>query len=240
MIQSGHKAKDPVVEMRKKLRAEQSRKRKRDADEGIADMGMSEEEEEEGEEEGDDVAADDASDDVAIAGGNALEDVAVAGAKKKPERQEEYLNPSRVHAQLSRLFENDQDILAAVYGHVRRKPGDPALTPDMFFMKDILVPPNRYRPEARTGSDEIAEAQENTSATLWPTSSANSAASKKGISGSGRGPTATSRTHGPNCRMPSTHLSTETGTQFKALLARGIRMVSSRSWRRRRVCSGST
>ncbi|KAH9827522.1 DNA-directed RNA polymerase I subunit rpa1-like [Teratosphaeria destructans] len=155
MIQSGHRAKDPVVEMRRKARAERSRKRKRDADEGIADMGVSDEEE------GDDVNMDDESE-VEIAGGDVEEDAAVEGTKSAADPKEEYLNPSRVYAYLAQLFERDQEVLAAVYGHVRRKPTDPALTPDMFFVRDVLVPPNRYRPEARTGNDEIAEAQENT------------------------------------------------------------------------------
>jgi len=158
MIQSGHKARDPVVEMRKKLRVERSRKRKRDADEAIADMDMSEEEDA-----GQDAESEEESDgEPEVAGGNVLEDVVAEGKQPRAEKQEEYLNPSRVHAQLTLLFERDQDILAAVYGHVRRRLTDAALTPDMFFMKDILVPPNRYRPEARTGNNEIAEAQENT------------------------------------------------------------------------------
>ncbi|KXL42422.1 MAG: hypothetical protein FE78DRAFT_154425 [Acidomyces sp. 'richmondensis'] len=158
MIQSGHKARDPVIEMRKKLRIERSLKRKRDADEAIADMDVSEEDRAD-----EDVGSEDESEaEPEIAGGDLLEDAAVEGKRPRAEKQEEYLNPSRVHAQLTQLFERDQDILAAVYGHVRKRVTDPALTPDMFFMKDILVPPNRYRPEARTGNDEIAEAQENT------------------------------------------------------------------------------
>ncbi|KAG7110723.1 DNA-directed RNA polymerase I subunit rpa1 like protein [Verticillium longisporum] len=32
---------------------------------------------------------------------------------------------------------------------------------DMFFLQTLLVPPNRFRPEARTGDSEISEAQQN-------------------------------------------------------------------------------
>jgi DNA-directed RNA polymerase I subunit RPA1 len=35
------------------------------------------------------------------------------------------------------------------------------ISADMFFLHALLVPPNKYRPEAKTGNDEIAEAQEN-------------------------------------------------------------------------------
>ncbi|KAK5124424.1 hypothetical protein LTR85_001641 [Meristemomyces frigidus] len=155
MIQSGHKARDPMVELRKKQKAEKSRKRKRDADEAIADMDVSEEE-------GEDVEMEDESEgEVLIAGGNVVEDAAGETTTKQAKQQEEYLNPSRVHAQLAQLFEREQDILSAVYGHIKQKDSI-SLTPDMFFMKDILIPPNRYRPEARTGGDDsIAEAQEN-------------------------------------------------------------------------------
>ncbi|EMC95705.1 hypothetical protein BAUCODRAFT_34468 [Baudoinia panamericana UAMH 10762] len=171
MIQSGHRAKDPIVELRKKQQAELSRKRKREAekekDEGIADMDGSEEGEEEGE--GDDVNMDDgvesSEEEVRIAGGDIIGSATEAGTRTRKSQtpSEEYLNPSRVHAHLSQLFEREQEVLAAVYGHKRseRRGGKP-LTPDMFFLRTILVPPNRYRPEARTGSDEIAEAQENT------------------------------------------------------------------------------
>lgn len=153
MIQSGHKAKDPMVEMRKKQKAEKSRKRKRDADEAIADMDVSDDVDMEDESEGEG--------EVLIAGGdNVIDEGAAETTTKKAKEQEEYLNPARVHAQLCQLFEREQDILSAVYGHTQE--AFTSLTPDMFFMKDILIPPNRYRPEARTGGDDsIAEAQDN-------------------------------------------------------------------------------
>ncbi|KAK0268383.1 hypothetical protein LTR35_015543 [Friedmanniomyces endolithicus] len=166
MIQSGHKAKDPVVEWQKRVQAEKARKEKREAekDEGIADMSGSADEEEEGE--GDDVNMDgeaESEEDVQIAGGDILDSAteAVRSKAKKEGEHEEYLNPARVHAYLSQLFEREQDILCAVYGHTTRRKGSKPLTPDMFFMRTILVPPNRYRPEAKAGG-EVTEAQENT------------------------------------------------------------------------------
>ncbi|TKA83109.1 hypothetical protein B0A55_00885 [Friedmanniomyces simplex] len=166
MIQSGHKAKDPVVELQKRLRAEKARKEKREAekDEGIADMSASTEEDEG---EGDDVNMDDeeaeSEEDVQIAGGDILDSAteAVRSKAKKDVQHEEYLNPARVHAYLCQLFEREQDILCAVYGHTPKRKGAKPLTPDMFFMRTILVPPNRYRPEAKAGG-EVTEAQENT------------------------------------------------------------------------------
>lgn len=156
MIQSGHKARDPVVEIRKMEMAERNRKRKRDADEGIADMDVSED--------GEDIDMEEESEgEVEIAGGMLDEafETQTQTSKKKPV-EEEYLNPRRVLAQLNQLFAHDQEILSLVYGVERRRKGDDDMTADIFFIKDLLVPPTRYRPEARTGNDEIAEAQENT------------------------------------------------------------------------------
>ncbi|KAK3703084.1 hypothetical protein LTR37_014695 [Vermiconidia calcicola] len=168
MIQSGHKAKDPVVEMRKK----ESRKRKREEkDEGVADMerSSSEGEEEEGE------GVESSEGEPEVAGGTLVDEAAGEGRSKKRERVvalEEYLNPSRVHAQLTQMFEREQEVLGLVYGNKEKSPSTDGknsktkdvnvVAADMFFMHDLLVPPNRYRPEARTGNDEIAEAQENT------------------------------------------------------------------------------
>jgi DNA-directed RNA polymerase beta' subunit len=182
MIQSGHTARDALLQLKKMERSEAGKKRKReDSDEGVADMGGSSDEEEVVEEE------EESEEEVEIAGGDAMFDQAAGeergkGKKKAPEK-EEYLNPSRVHAQLVQLFDKESEVFSLVYGTApdslsqqlrpakRSKTasgaaispsGSAALTADMFFITDILVPPNRYRPENRTANDEIAEAQENT------------------------------------------------------------------------------
>ncbi|KJX99061.1 dna-directed rna polymerase i subunit rpa1 like protein [Zymoseptoria brevis] len=148
MVQAGMKAKDPVVEMRRKMRLERSRKRKRDEDEAVADLSNT------SEEEGDDVDIDDSSEgEPEIAGGVADESTT---SKTQPEI---YLNPSRVHAQLVQLFERDAEVLNLVYGG--DSAGHSGVSADMFFLNALIVPPNKYRPEAKTGDNEIAEAQEN-------------------------------------------------------------------------------
>ena len=144
--------------------------------------GSSEEEQEELEGE------DESEDEPPIAGGDTMFDDAAGdkprGKKKSPEK-EEYLNPSRVHAQLVWLLERESEVFNLIYGATSdanstndhsqptkksRITGgvgvpavpSPSVTANMFFVSNILVPPNRWRPENRTGSDEIAEAQENT------------------------------------------------------------------------------
>lgn len=185
MIQSGHKAKDALLQRKKMEKREAGRKRKRDdSDEGVADMGGSSDEEEIVEEE-----EEESEDEPQIAGGDTMFDE-VAGdkkgkGKKKTQTKEEYLNPSRVHAQLVQLFEKESEVFNLVYGTTtdassvepQSRPSkrsktasgsriptisNVSVTGEMFFINTILVPPNRYRPENRTGNDEIAEAQENT------------------------------------------------------------------------------
>ncbi|KAF2724049.1 beta and beta-prime subunits of DNA dependent RNA-polymerase [Polychaeton citri CBS 116435] len=167
MIQSGHKAKDPVLELLKAQKLAEKklgigRKRKRTADEGIADMDRSSEEEAEEEE-------DSSEGEVEIAGGDAMIDDAAAPAALrkavKQKQQEEYLNPARVLAQLTQMFEREQDILGLIYGgHAATKQKGGVVDPvkaDMFFMNTLLVPPNRFRPENHTSDGSVAESQDN-------------------------------------------------------------------------------
>ncbi|KAK3058134.1 hypothetical protein LTR09_001212 [Extremus antarcticus] len=164
MIQAGHKAKEAVVELKKRERAQTGAKRTReDRDEGIADMGdTSSEEEEMGE------GVESSEGEPEIAGGTLVDEATGDGVTKKKgkdDAKEEYMNPARVYAQLEQMFEREQEILGYVYGRKatsRSQDTDEKLSADMFFIRDLLVPPNRYRPENHTGDNEVAEAQENT------------------------------------------------------------------------------
>ena len=152
MIQSGHKAKDAMVELAK----QRSVKRKRTLkDEGIADMDISDESAPSSESEGDDVNMDDS--DAEVAGAETT--TTTTSTKPSAKSQEEYLNPARIHAQLLLLFSHEQPLLSAIYSQSR---SSTAISPSMFFISSLLVPPSRFRPEARTGADEIAESPDNT------------------------------------------------------------------------------
>lgn len=72
-----------------------------------------------------------------------------------------YISAMEVQARLNELFVKEQDLLALLYSAKPATRTSPKVTPEMFFMTVVLVPPNRYRPEARTGESEIAEAQQN-------------------------------------------------------------------------------
>ncbi|EXJ53462.1 uncharacterized protein A1O5_13330 [Cladophialophora psammophila CBS 110553] len=72
-----------------------------------------------------------------------------------------YMTTSEVHAALTLLFDREQEVLRLLYAS--RPDRDPVpVSPDMFFITAVLVPPNRYRPLARQGPNQILENQLNT------------------------------------------------------------------------------
>lgn len=74
--------------------------------------------------------------------------------EKDPQR---YIDAMEVRARLSLLFDREQEVLRLLYyPHPKGN-----VTADMFFLQTVLVPPNRFRPEARMGPDRISEAQQN-------------------------------------------------------------------------------
>lgn len=150
MAQAGFKRKQTIpTESKRKTGKDNAY----DSDEGIADLSSSD---------GEGSASDEGS-------GDALDEVGGVVSRNKTSRSkldsgspaQRYLSPAEVRWRLTRLFEKEQDVLALVYCKSPRAKAMTGLKPDMFFLESILVPPNRFRPEARTGDSQIAEAQQN-------------------------------------------------------------------------------
>lgn len=81
---------------------------------------------------------------------------------KNPEEAQVYVNANEIHASLVQLFEKEKDIMSMVYSGSKTADGSPSA--DMFFIQHLVVPPNRFRKESKTGgADEISEAADNTS-----------------------------------------------------------------------------
>lgn len=70
-----------------------------------------------------------------------------------------YINAQEIHAAISELFEKEKEIFELIYNSRTSKHNN--ITADMFFIKHILVPPNKFRPETMTGDGEITEAAQN-------------------------------------------------------------------------------
>ena len=98
-----------------------------------------------------------------IAKANAQEAAALEAEEEEGKDAEEptqqYKTSLDIHAALRLLFRNEQEVLKLIYSS-RPSPKFSTLTPDMFFITRILVPPSRFRPASRTG-DTYTEAPQN-------------------------------------------------------------------------------
>ncbi|KAF7168568.1 hypothetical protein CNMCM6106_003706 [Aspergillus hiratsukae] len=95
-----------------------------------------------------------------VARGNAV--VAQADKKSAAGDAGQYMPSPEVHAATVLLFEKEKEILSLIYNSRPLPKKEAKVTADMFFIKNILVPPNKYRPAAPQGPGEIMEAQQNT------------------------------------------------------------------------------
>lgn len=126
-----------------------------DFDEGIADIDLSSnEEDEEGEGESLDVDGD-----VVMSEANSR--IVKSTKPKVVSKPQRFVNAFEVKAALTLLFEKEYEIMAMIYDSRSAAKKPTKITADMFFLQTLLVPPNKYRPEARTGDGEISEAQQN-------------------------------------------------------------------------------
>ncbi|KAE8153905.1 beta and beta-prime subunits of DNA dependent RNA-polymerase [Aspergillus avenaceus] len=99
-----------------------------------------------------------------VARGNAIL-AQVDGKKQTAGESGQYLPSPEVHAAMTLLFEKEGELLSLVYTSRPMSKKEARISADMFFFKNILVPPNRYRPVASQGAGAIVEAQQNTSFT---------------------------------------------------------------------------
>lgn len=150
MAQGDFKVVNPV------LLSQKAQKRDGDAnfDEGIADIDLSSNEEDEGEGEALDVDGDVIMGEVAPKTNSSSKPIVATRAQK-------FINAIEVKQSLEMLFRNEQEILALIYDSRSTSKKPKEISADIFFLQTLLVPPNKYRPEAKTGDGEISEASQN-------------------------------------------------------------------------------
>ncbi|KAK0706639.1 hypothetical protein B0T26DRAFT_756117 [Lasiosphaeria miniovina] len=130
-----------------------------DEDEGIADVDLSSNESsEEPEDEGEGEELDENGDVVMADSAPKARKSAKAVKATKAQR---YLSPMEVKERLNLLFEKEQDVLAVLYNSKPRPKNSKPIDAGMFFIQTLLVPPNKYRPEARMGDSQISESEQN-------------------------------------------------------------------------------
>lgn len=158
MAQGGFKAVNPLIRAAKERKEAREQKREeRDIDEGIVL-------------DSDDITSEDEDEDIDMLEAETEtaptavleESVALKPSKIKIKDAgfDQYVSAMEVQASVSELFHKERELMELVYNHKAAKNTNP-ISADMFFIKMVLVPPNKYRPEAKTGDGEIAEAQEN-------------------------------------------------------------------------------
>ncbi|EHA48179.1 DNA-directed RNA polymerase I subunit RPA1 [Pyricularia oryzae 70-15] len=86
--------------------------------------------------------------------------------KSKPKKSgaapsQRYLSAREVLERLDLLFEKEQEVLSLFYNSKPSHKSTKHINAGLFFVQTLLVPPNRFRPEARTGDSQINEAQQN-------------------------------------------------------------------------------
>lgn len=158
MVQGGFKAVNPLIRAAKERKEARKQKREeREIDEGI----VIDTDDITSEEEGEDIDLLEAETETAPTA--VLEESAAlkpSRIKVKDAESDQYVSAMEIEASVSELFHKERELMELVYNHKAAKNTKP-ISADMFFIKTVLVPPNKYRPEAKTGDREITEAQDN-------------------------------------------------------------------------------
>ncbi|KAK3490862.1 uncharacterized protein B0T23DRAFT_340533 [Neurospora hispaniola] len=148
MAQAGRKRADALA-------MKGGKKKDHDDDEGIADIESTASESDNSEGEGEEL---DENGDVVMADAGSK-----TKAKEKAEKRalpQRYISSLEVKERLNFLFQKEQEIVSLLFSSKPRPKHAKPMTADMFFIQTLLVPPNKFRPEARMG-DQVTEAQQN-------------------------------------------------------------------------------
>ena len=153
MKEQGLALDNAVVVLNKRQRALERRKvESMDVDEGIvADLAA-----EESDDSGETLSTDD---DELIASKTPTR----SAARKNPSQPtvQRFVDAGEVRAALTLLFQKEQEILNLIYDSRPCLERRSLVSPEIFFIQCLLVPPSKYRPDSKTSDGEIAEAEQN-------------------------------------------------------------------------------
>ncbi|KAF2753803.1 DNA-directed RNA polymeras-like protein I subunit [Pseudovirgaria hyperparasitica] len=149
---------NPVLLVQRQKEALEKHARKMDVDEAVADLDSAHSEDEEGEEDSEDLQMNDMTGDIIQA------EASMTTATTQPGTQEKetqlYISSEEVRAALQLLFDREQDILTMIYTPHTHARDLKRLSPDIFFIKTLLISPNKYRPTDKTPAG-VSEHQRN-------------------------------------------------------------------------------
>lgn len=154
MAQAEKRMENPLdILQRREARA---KKQQVHADEGVADLDPGSEDEDA------DMLDTEEADGTLVAS----ESMTASGRKSRSavdasHKVQDFINAAEVRAAMILLFEKEEEILRLLYNPHARSKSQVDVNADMFFIQNVVVPPNRYRMEDKTG-DSIAECPQNT------------------------------------------------------------------------------
>ena len=100
-----------------------------------------------------------AEDEIALQ--NALQAEAEGQSTKEDSDEDtpQYMTPTEVKAALELLFDREQELVRLIFDPFA--PQDTKISPEIFFLTHILVPPNRFRPATKDLDGTVVEDQQN-------------------------------------------------------------------------------
>ncbi|KAF1809045.1 DNA-directed RNA polymerase [Eremomyces bilateralis CBS 781.70] len=143
---------NPLITLRTQIAKSEKRQSRGVVDEAVADLDpMSADEDGDVQMEDDD-----------IGGGLVLENaqVGMRQATKVEEKRERYMSAQEIHAALTLLFQRETELFNLIYRPATASTKTP-ITPDMFFIKTMLVPPSKYRPDSKNDRGDVMEHMKN-------------------------------------------------------------------------------
>ncbi|KAK6844312.1 hypothetical protein PG995_014422 [Apiospora arundinis] len=162
MAQGGFRRKNPIlVANQTAAKASSKKKKHHSTDEAIADVEVqsSEEEQEQEEEEPSDEGEGEELDEN---GDVVMTDVAQNSTKsKKEEPAQRYIGSSEVLSRLNLLFQKEQEMIQLLYNSKPQSMQGTPISAQSFFIETVLIPPNKFRPEAMAAGGSLAESDQN-------------------------------------------------------------------------------
>ncbi|KAK8039955.1 DNA-directed RNA polymerase I subunit [Apiospora rasikravindrae] len=162
MSQGNFRRKDALTLTLRQKAATQKKKERRSTDEAIADVEVQSSEEEPEPEEEEEPSDEGEGEELDENGDVVMTDVAQKTSKtKKEEPAQRYVGSIEVLSRLNLLFEKEQEMISLLYNSKPQSMQSKPITAESFFVQTVLVPPNKFRPEAMAAGGSLAESDQN-------------------------------------------------------------------------------
>ncbi|KAK8086140.1 DNA-directed RNA polymerase I subunit [Apiospora phragmitis] len=162
MAQGNFRRKDALTLTLGTKASSEKKKQHHSTDEAIADVELQSSEEEQEPEEEEEPSDEGEGEELDENG-----DVVMTDAMQKPSRSQKeepaqrYVGSIEVLSRLNLLFEKEQEMISLLYNSKPQSMQSKPISAESFFVKTVLVPPNKFRPEAMAAGGSLAESDQN-------------------------------------------------------------------------------